>query len=92
MEEIKIQTETPPEPSSFKLIITLGIAGFLSGLVLVGVYLFTKPIIEQNKAEALQRAIFKVLPGTSSFETLSLVGDKLTTEDGDEDAERFTSV
>lgn len=82
--------QAPPEPSSFRLISSLGIAGFLSGLVLVGVYLFTKPIIEQNKAEALQRAIFKVLPGTTSFETLVLVGEDLVAPTAEnEDAERI---
>lgn len=82
--------QAAPEPSSFRLIISLGIAGFLSGLVLVGVYLFTKPIIEQNKAEALQRAIFKVLPGTTSFETLVLEGDDLRAfTPGEEDVEKI---
>ncbi len=36
------------EPSSFRLISALGIAGFLSGVVLVSVYLFTKPIIAKK--------------------------------------------
>jgi electron transport complex protein RnfG len=60
------------EPSSLKLIVALGIAGFFSGLVLVGVYLYTLPMIEANKAEALQRAIFKVIPNCASFKTMEL--------------------
>ncbi len=58
------------EPSSFRLIFTLGLAGFLSGLVMVGSYLFSKPFIEANKAAAIKKAIFKVLPDCSSFKTL----------------------
>ena len=65
------------EPSSFRLIITLGIAGFLSGCILVGIYIFTKPIIAKNKAEALKAAIFEVLPNTSGFKMLEADGTSL---------------
>ena len=66
-----------PEPSSFRLIATLGIAGFLSGLVLVSSYLWTKPVIDANKAEAQRQAIFRVLPGTADYETLVLQDGQL---------------
>ncbi|MGI9589888.1 MAG: FMN-binding protein [Myxococcota bacterium] len=36
--------------------------GLACGLLIVGVYQLTKPVIERNEAEALQRAIFQVLP------------------------------
>ena len=65
------------EPSSFRLIATLGVAGFLSGLILVSIYLVTKPIIAKNKAEALKAAIFEVLPGTATFKTLVPDGESL---------------
>jgi len=70
-EEGAIASIEVEEPSSFTLILTLGLAGFISGLILVGAYLFTKPIIAQNKAMALEAAIFKVLPGTTNFTTLT---------------------
>lgn len=81
-EKQPIQPIEEPEPSSFRLIITLGIAGFLAGVVLVAVYLYTKPMIAQNKADALREAVYKVLEGTTSFETLVMVDGKLmlTTE------------
>jgi electron transport complex protein RnfG len=69
--------ETAKEPSSFKLVITLGIAGLLAGFVLVGTYIYTTPIIDANKAEALKSAIFKVLSGCDSFKELALVDGKL---------------
>jgi Na+-translocating ferredoxin:NAD+ oxidoreductase subunit G len=72
-----IKNTTTPEPSSSRLIATLGIAGFLSGLLLVGAYLYTLPMIEANKAAALERAIYKVLPGCTGFETLVLNNGKL---------------
>ena len=79
--ENKVNIEAQSEPSSFKLIFTLSIAGFLSGLILVSLYLFTKPIIENNKAEALKVAIFKVLPGTSDFKVMILMNNKLIEAD-----------
>lgn len=65
-------------PGSFRLILTLGIAGFFSGLIMAGAYLYTKPMIDANKAAAIERAIFKVLPGCTSFKTLELKNGKLT--------------
>ncbi len=65
------------------MIATLGIAGFISGLVLVVVYLVTLPLIEANKAEALQKAIFKVLPACHSYKTLQLKDGKLVLKSDD---------
>ena len=64
-------------PGSFRLIFTLGFAGFLSGLILAGAYLFTKPMIEANKAEAIERAVLKVLPECVSFKALELKDGKI---------------
>ena len=65
------------EPSSFKLVFTLGLAGLLSGIILVGTFIYTKPMIQANKEAAIQRAIFKVLPGCTTYSTFKLDGDKL---------------
>ena len=65
------------EPSSLKLILALGIAGLISGIILVGTYIYTDPLIKANKAAATQSAIFKVLEGCESFTTLVLENDKL---------------
>ncbi|MCB0832825.1 MAG: FMN-binding protein [Bacteroidetes bacterium] len=73
--EIPIQSSS--EPSSLRLIATLGIAGLLAGIVLVGAYVFTLPIIERNKEEALQEAIYHVLPGCSKYEALFLKDGQL---------------
>ncbi|NOX36532.1 MAG: FMN-binding protein [Calditrichaeota bacterium] len=51
--------------SSFRMILTMGTIGLLAGLLIVVTYRLTLPIIEQNKAEFLQRAIFDVLPNAS---------------------------
>ncbi len=47
------------------MILTMGTIGLLAGLLIVVTYQLTLPIIEQNKAQYLQRAIFDVLPGAS---------------------------
>ena len=77
MSEEQKHTEEVKEPSSFKLIFTLGVAGFFSGLILVSAYIYTKPIIAQNKAEALREAIFEVLSKTATFKTLVPDGEGL---------------
>lgn len=58
--------EVPPLPSSFSLISTLGVVSMLSGLLVVLVYEYTKPIIAENQRLATERAIFKVLPKATS--------------------------
>ncbi len=65
------------DPSSVKLIMALGLAGLLSGIILVGTFIYTAPIIKANKEAAMQRAIFKVLPECVSYTTLVLNDGKL---------------
>ena len=54
------------EASAIRMMATLGFAGALSGLVIVGTYELTLPRIERNRAEALERAVYRVLPGAAS--------------------------
>lgn len=61
-----------------KLVLTLTLAGLLSGLALVAAYEFTLPTIEANKAAALKRAVFLVVPGAAHMQRLAWRGDKLT--------------
>jgi electron transport complex protein RnfG len=65
------------EPSSARLIATLGIAGLLSGLIIVAVYEATLPSIQAYQARVLREAVFKVLPGTSTIERMVYQGDGL---------------
>ena len=68
-------------PSSRRLIGSMTLAGALSGLVLVAVYLGTGPRIRHNRAVALERAVLNVLPGSTSFETWAQHGDQLVKVD-----------
>lgn len=60
------------EPTFFRLVMTLAVTGLLSGLVLVCVYLVTDPMILRNQAEAMRRAIYRVLPDAESISTFEL--------------------
>jgi electron transport complex protein RnfG len=62
-----------------KLIGTLTFAGLVSGLAIVGIYQLTLPRITANKAAALQRAVFQVLPGSSQLEPMVWRDAKLIT-------------
>ena len=81
MEEQKVHTEIPilssAEPSSMRMIMTLAVAGFFSGLILVSAYVFTLPIIERNKEEALQEAIYRVLPGCQKYDPMVIDNGEL---------------
>lgn len=46
--------------------------GLLCGVLIVSVYQWTRPVIERKKAEALQQAIFHVLPSAQSSATFRL--------------------
>lgn len=73
--------EVPPLPSSFSLISTLGVVAMLSGLLVVLVYEYTKPIIAENQRIATERAIFKVLPNATSRLTFVISEGKIKLAD-----------
>jgi len=57
-------------PSSLRLVLTLAIAGLISGIAIIGIYESTLPTITANKARELREAVFKVLPGVSLMQAL----------------------
>lgn len=63
------------EAGPLRMMLTLGVAGLCSGLILVGVYIATAPRIERNRAEALEKAVFEVLPGSTSKRAFVRDGD-----------------
>ncbi len=60
----------PAAPSSLRLVMTLAIAGLVSGVAIIGIYESTLPTITANKARELREAVFKVLPGVSDMQAL----------------------
>lgn len=69
--------ELPPQPGAFRLVGTLGMIAILSGLLVVMTYQWTKPVIERNQREALERAVFSVLPGAVRSEPVEVAGREL---------------
>ncbi|MCK4871216.1 MAG: FMN-binding protein [Phycisphaerales bacterium] len=76
--------QQPSQPSSLRLVLTLGIAGLLSGFAIAGAYQITKPIIDANNARALEAAVFKVVPGSTRMRKLALRDGLLVPVAGDE--------
>jgi electron transport complex protein RnfG len=76
---------TVAEAGPARMIFTLGVAGLLSGATLVGAYTATYPMIERNKAAALEAALYKVLPSAESRKAFVVEDDVLVafaSEDG----------
>ena len=59
-----------PTPGSLRLVLTLAIAGLISGIAIIAIYEGTLPTITANKARELREAVFKVLPGVSRMQPL----------------------
>jgi len=59
----------PKPPATWPMYRAMVGVGLLCGALIVTVFQVTKPVIEKNRAEALQRAIFQVLPDARSSAT-----------------------
>ncbi|RKZ38407.1 MAG: hypothetical protein DRQ49_14390 [Gammaproteobacteria bacterium] len=77
MNPIKSAKKNDDNPSAFKLIFTLGLAGFISGFAIIGIYMATLPTITAYKVKVLREAIFKVLPGVTQMEKLRYTNGRL---------------
>ena len=72
--------------SSPRIILTLAIAGLISGLAIVGIYEATFKTIAENRARELRNAVFTVLPGIQNMQEMvyregRLVEGKATAEE-----------
>lgn len=68
-------TAIAPQTSSSKMLMAMVGIGVLCGLLIVLTYEGTLPRVERLKAEALQRAIFQVVPEITSTKTYAWTGD-----------------
>jgi len=59
---------------SVQMVLVLSVVGVVSGGALVGIYRYAQPRIEVNRERALRVAIFEVLPGAESHETIAKEG------------------
>jgi electron transport complex protein RnfG len=67
----------PPEspPSVWRMYRAMVGVGLVCGVLIVSVFQLTRPIVERKQAEALQRAIFEVLPNARSSRTFRAAAD-----------------
>lgn len=63
---LQTQPAQAAKTPSFAMLRTLGLVAALSGFLVVLAYQVTKPMIEENKRVAIERALFNVLPGAVS--------------------------
>lgn len=86
-------TLAAPLPNSWHMVRALGGVGILCSLLIVLTFQATLPIITQNKAEALEQAIFKVLPGATQKAAFAISGDgQLSPFAGESEGERLIFV
>lgn len=71
--------EEEKEVSSFRLLMTLGLAGAMSGAILVFIFLWSQPQILAYQAMVLREAVTEVLHGPDHFESLFLEDGQLMT-------------
>ena len=64
MSEPQVASAAPQTPG-FRMVRTLGAIAMLSGLLVVLVFQYTKPIIAENQRVAIEKAVFRVVPGGS---------------------------
>ena len=75
----------PDSPSSIRLVLTLAIAGLISGVAIIGIYEATLQTITENKARELREAVFKVLPGVTDMQPLVYRDGELIVSEPDKD-------
>lgn len=61
--------QAPPAVRAWPMLRAMVGIGLFCGLAIVTAYQWSKPIIERNRAEALRKAIFEVLPGAAESAT-----------------------
>ena len=76
--------QAPPTANSFRMVSTMGVIGLVCGILIVLTFQITLPVITKNKAEALERAVFEVVPGAKEKSTFALVDGTLERFEGEE--------
>ena len=72
------------EPSAARLMLTLGLAGMLSGLIIVIAFEASLPSITAYKAAQLRTAVFAVLPGSTRIQIIVFRGGRLSASNQDD--------
>lgn len=73
-EERGADAAAPAATPSLAMIATLGLVATLCGILIVTTYLGTLDAVAANKRIALERAVFKVIPGSASMREYEIAG------------------
>jgi Na+-translocating ferredoxin:NAD+ oxidoreductase subunit G len=68
--------------SSLALVRTLGLVSALCGVLIVAAYQLTLPAVKANKQIALERAVFKVIPGAKNLRAYHATAGGLVPDNG----------
>lgn len=74
-DSLQAQPAAPRETPAPAMLRTLGLVAALSGLLVVLAFQVTRPMIEANQRAAVERALFKVVPGAVSRRDFVLTDD-----------------
>jgi len=66
-----------PNTPGLRMLMTLGGISMLAGFLVVMVFQYTKPIIAENQRIAIEKAVFRVVPGATSRKDFLLDSDGL---------------
>jgi len=75
-----LPADAPAPASALRMIVGLGVAGAVAGLLIVGVFEATFETIAAHKAEVLRRAVAEVLQGPARYETHYVVDGRVVDE------------
>jgi len=73
----------PPPVSARHMVVTLALTALVAGVLVVTASEFTRPRIEANQRAALEKAIYKVLPGARHRVSYLVTEDTLKPLEGD---------
>jgi len=73
--------------SSSRIVASLALVAFMSGLTIVTAYETTLPAIKANKAQTLRESVLKVLPGTATVRRLTWRNETLVAAETGPDSE-----
>lgn len=81
MSEAVIPVPAPAATPAWLMYRALVGVGVICGVIIVGVYEWTRPMIERNRAEALREAVFLVLPAAESSKSFAWSGEIFVSSD-----------
>ena len=79
-------TSSVPTVSNQKMLVAMAGIGIICAFLIVLTYEGTAETIEKNKAEALEKAIYKVIPDIATIDAFQLNNDGTMTETKDSDS------